>query len=205
MTSTPPAFSTDDESAVRALVSEFANTWNRHDMKAMHELDTGDVEWINITGNYWRGRPPSTKAAIRFIERIFAKTSMTVEETAIRPIAPNVAVAVATMTFGPVITPTGQKVPEIKRRGSFTTVKSEGICLQRERRRPATRQGEHAPARPCARGTATAPTTPHFGISEVSARGRGARSCRPRHPARCPSTTMPPDRHVARALGECIS
>jgi uncharacterized protein (TIGR02246 family) len=56
MTSTPPAFSTDDESAVRALVSEFANTWNRHDMKAMHELDTGDVEWINITGNYWRGK-----------------------------------------------------------------------------------------------------------------------------------------------------
>jgi S-formylglutathione hydrolase FrmB len=41
---TTPAFSADDESAVRALVSEFASTWNRHDMKAMRELDTEDVE-----------------------------------------------------------------------------------------------------------------------------------------------------------------
>lgn len=33
-----------DESAVRAVVSEFASTWNRHDMVRMHELDTEDVE-----------------------------------------------------------------------------------------------------------------------------------------------------------------
>jgi hypothetical protein len=62
MTSTPPAFSADDESAVRALVNEFANTWNRHDMKAMHELDTEDVEWVNVVGNHWRGKAVWMKA-----------------------------------------------------------------------------------------------------------------------------------------------
>src|SRR3982751_7128989 len=56
MTTTPPALVADDESAVRALVSEFANTWNRHDMKAMHELDTEDVEWVNVMGHHWRGK-----------------------------------------------------------------------------------------------------------------------------------------------------
>jgi uncharacterized protein (TIGR02246 family) len=96
-------------------------------MKAMHELDTGDVEGINIMGNYWRGKAAVYKGHDTIHRTIFAKTSMTVEETAVRPIAPNVAVAVATMTFGPVITPTGQKVPVIKTRGSFTTVKSEAI------------------------------------------------------------------------------
>jgi uncharacterized protein (TIGR02246 family) len=45
-----------DESAVRAVVSEFARTWNDHDMVGMHALDTEDVEWINITGNHWRGK-----------------------------------------------------------------------------------------------------------------------------------------------------
>jgi uncharacterized protein (TIGR02246 family) len=45
-----------DESEVRALLSEFASTWNRHDMVGMHELDTEDVEWINVTGNHWRGK-----------------------------------------------------------------------------------------------------------------------------------------------------
>jgi uncharacterized protein (TIGR02246 family) len=127
MTSTPPAFSADDESAVRTIVSEFANTWNRHDMKTMHELDTEDVEWINVAGNYWRGKAAVYKGHDTIHRTIFANTSMSVEQTAIRSVAPNVAVAVATMTFGPVITPTGQKVPEIKTRGSFTTVKREGI------------------------------------------------------------------------------
>ncbi len=49
------ALETDDEAAVRAVVSEFAKMWNRHDMKAMHELNTEDVEWINVAGNHWRG------------------------------------------------------------------------------------------------------------------------------------------------------
>jgi uncharacterized protein (TIGR02246 family) len=45
-----------EESAIRAVVSEFASTWNRHDMAGMHALDTEDVEWINVTGNHWRGK-----------------------------------------------------------------------------------------------------------------------------------------------------
>jgi uncharacterized lipoprotein YajG len=56
MGNTPPALSADDESAVRGIVNEFANTWSRHDMKAMHELDTEDVEWVNVVGHYWRGK-----------------------------------------------------------------------------------------------------------------------------------------------------
>ena len=127
MTSTPPAFSTDDESAVRALVTEFANTWNRHDMKAMHELDTEDVEWINVTGNHWRGKAAVYKGHDTIHQDIFAKTSMSVEAAEIRSIAPNVAVAVATMHFGPSSRPTGQELPALKTRGSFTMVKREGI------------------------------------------------------------------------------
>ena len=55
-TTTAPVFRADDESAVRALVDEFATSWNRHDMTAMHELDTDDVEWINVVGHHWRGK-----------------------------------------------------------------------------------------------------------------------------------------------------
>jgi uncharacterized protein (TIGR02246 family) len=124
---TPPIFSAEDESSVRALVDEFANTWNRHDMKAMHELDTEDVDWINVAGNHWRGKAAVYKGHDTIHRTIFAKTSMRVEQTVIRSIAPNVAVAVATMTFGPVITPTGQELAALKTRGSFTMAKREGI------------------------------------------------------------------------------
>jgi uncharacterized protein (TIGR02246 family) len=126
-TSAPPAFTADDESAVRALVSEFANTWNRHDMKAMHELDTEDVEWVNVVGNHWRGKAAVYKGHDTIHRTIFANTSMSVEQTAIRSIARDVAMAVAMMTFGPVITPSGQKVSAVRTRGSFTMVKRDGI------------------------------------------------------------------------------
>ena len=80
-------------------------------MQAMHELDTEDVEWINVTGNHWRGKPVVYKGHDTIHRTIFAKTDMRVQQTAIRSIAPDVAVAVATLTFGPVITPTGQTMP----------------------------------------------------------------------------------------------
>ena len=127
MTNTPSAFSADDESAVRALVNEFANTWNRHDMKAMHELDTEDVEWINIVGHYWRGKVTVYKGHVAIHKGMAATTSLSVESATIRSIAPTVAVAVATLDFGPSLDPRHSWVVAAKTRGSFTMVKRDGI------------------------------------------------------------------------------
>jgi uncharacterized protein (TIGR02246 family) len=127
MTNTPPAFSADDESAVRALVNEFANTWNQHDMKAMHELDTEDVEWINVVGHDWRGKTNVYKGHVAIHKGMCAMTSMSVESATIRSIAPTVAVAVATMHFEPSLDPRFSWMPAAKTRGSFTMVKRNGI------------------------------------------------------------------------------
>ena len=99
MANPPPVFSAEDESAVRALVNEFANTWNRHDMKAMHELNTEDVEWINVVGHQWRGNPTVAKGHTAIHKGMVAQVSMSVESATVRSITPTVAVAVATMHF----------------------------------------------------------------------------------------------------------
>ena len=112
-----------DESAVRALVLEFAKTWNRHDMKAMHELNTADVEWINVTANHWRGNATVFKGHDIIHRTIVAKVDMSVDQTLVRAVAPNVAIAVATMKFGPTMNPQGQVPPAQRTRGSFTMVK----------------------------------------------------------------------------------
>jgi uncharacterized protein (TIGR02246 family) len=127
VTATPQAFSTDDESAVRGLVNEFANTWNRHDMKAMHELDTDDVEWINVVGHHWRGKTTVTKGHVAIHKGMVAQVSMSVESMDTRSIAPTVAVAVATMHFGPSRDPRHSWVAAAKTRGSFTMVKRDGV------------------------------------------------------------------------------
>ena len=124
---TPLAFSTDDESAVRSLVNEFANTWNRHDMKAMHELDTEDVEWINVVGHYWRGKASVYKGHVAIHKGMVATTSASVESATIRSITPTVAIAVATMHFVPAPDPRYPWLAAAKTRASFTMVQRDGI------------------------------------------------------------------------------
>lgn len=127
MMNTPPAFSAEDESAVRALVNEFANTWNRHGMKAMHELDTDDVEWVTVVGHYWRGKTNVYKGHVAIHKGMCATTTASVESATIRSMAPTVAIAVATMHFGPSLDPHFPWVVAAKTRASFTMVKRDGI------------------------------------------------------------------------------
>jgi len=127
MSNTARAFSADDESAVRALVNGFANSWNQHDMNAMHELDTEDVEWINVVGHHWRGRANVYKGHVAIHKGMSAGTSMSVESATIRSIAPSVAVAVVTMHFGASPDPRYSWMGAAKSRGSFTMVKRNGI------------------------------------------------------------------------------
>ena len=117
------ALSSQDEVAVRGVVAQFAKTWNEHDMKAMHELNTDDVEWINVTANHWRGNASVFKGHSTIHRTVFAKTDMSVNKVLVRSIAPGVALAVATMKFGPVTMPTGEVLAELPTRGTFTMVK----------------------------------------------------------------------------------
>lgn len=126
-----PALSGDDESAVRGLVDGFAGAWNRHDMKAMHDLDTDDVEWVNVVGHYWRGKDTVRKGHTAIHKGMEAKTSVSDESTSIHPIAQDVAVVVATLHFlrmpgDPLYTGNGDPM-DTKTRGSFTMVKRDGI------------------------------------------------------------------------------
>jgi uncharacterized protein (TIGR02246 family) len=113
----PLAAETDSE--VRQVVSEFAATWNRHDMDAMHDLCTADAEWINIVGMHWRGRAAVYKGHDALHKTTFAKTDMTIEDVKPRAIAPGVICAVATMTFGPHVDPTGREIIDLETMGSF--------------------------------------------------------------------------------------
>jgi len=127
-TAPPPTLGVDDATAVRGMVNDFADAWNRHDMKAMHDLDVDDVEWVNVVGQHWRGKDTVRRGHTAIHKGMEAKTSMSVESTSLHPIAPNVAVVVATLHFlrtpaDPLYTGTG----DTKTRGSFTMVKRDGV------------------------------------------------------------------------------
>lgn len=126
LTNPVPAINAADESAVRAVVDAFADSWSRHDMKAMHALDTEDVEWISVVGHYWRGRDTVFKGHTAIHKGMSGKTTAEVKSVTIRSITPNVVIAVATMQFSASTDPHFKWVTAAKTRASFTMVKRDG-------------------------------------------------------------------------------
>jgi uncharacterized protein (TIGR02246 family) len=106
--------SRQDEAAVRAMVAEFVNIWNQPDVKVMHELFTEDALWIIRNGNVWRGK----REVYRFYDMNHSAPPypLSTEKMEVRSLAPQVAVATATMKLW----------PEFYTRDSFVMAKRGG-------------------------------------------------------------------------------
>ena len=46
----------NDKEAVRQVVSGFVHAWNHHDMEAFGKLFAPDADFVNVGGDWWKGR-----------------------------------------------------------------------------------------------------------------------------------------------------
>jgi uncharacterized protein (TIGR02246 family) len=74
------ALSAEREEAVRAVVNRFAEAWNRHDLDAFGALFALDADFVNVTGQLWKGR--------KEIQRRHAYTHGTIPREAVPEAAP---------------------------------------------------------------------------------------------------------------------
>ena len=44
------------EQAVRKVVNQLQDAWDRHDMNAFGALFDSDADFVNVTGTHWHGR-----------------------------------------------------------------------------------------------------------------------------------------------------
>jgi uncharacterized protein (TIGR02246 family) len=86
-----------DEAAARKVIDDFAGAWNRHDAKAMAELHSEDVNFINIFGFWGKSRNGLQVGLARSHAGAFAQSTMKVRTEQIRFLAPNIAVVHGTM------------------------------------------------------------------------------------------------------------
>ena len=121
-----------DDASIRSLVSAFANSWEHHDMDSMHAIDAEDVEWVNVTGNHWRGKTNVRRGHTNLFKTFEdEKVNLKVDQVLVRLIAPSVAIAVTTMRFSGdnekamrMYSALGTVLVEVKKtRGSFVVVK----------------------------------------------------------------------------------
>jgi len=117
---------TQDESAIHQVVAKYVATWNRKDLEGMHAIDADDVEWINVRGNHWTGKSMVLRGHKALLGSALAKTALEILSVKTRRVAPEVALAVATFRFGPLVIPGGQEIPFIKTIASFLLVLSNG-------------------------------------------------------------------------------
>jgi len=118
--------SPQDDVAIRVVVATYVATWNNKDLDGMHAIATDDVEWINVRGNDWRGKPVVYKGHAALLGSALAKTTLETIEMRTRGVVPAVALAVAKFRFGPLIVPGGKEIPSIVTIASFVMVLSNG-------------------------------------------------------------------------------
>ena len=102
----------EDEVLVRAWLDNFASSWAAGDAERMFSMATDDVEWVNIVGMHWRGKAHVVAVHRAYLNTMFRGVPLTLKSVeSIRPIGPDVVVAVVRWSVGQFSPPDGSTVP----------------------------------------------------------------------------------------------
>jgi uncharacterized protein (TIGR02246 family) len=83
--------------APEEIPARFADAWNGRDAAAIAALFEENAEFVNVTGLWWHDREAIRKAHAYGLERIFSGSTLTVSETRVKQLSPEVAVVHARM------------------------------------------------------------------------------------------------------------
>jgi uncharacterized protein (TIGR02246 family) len=82
-----------DEGAIRELQVRQESAWNAHDAHAYAQLFTVDADTVNVLGWWWKSRAELEQKLHVGFSSVFAQSQLHVEETTIRFLTPQVAIA----------------------------------------------------------------------------------------------------------------
>lgn len=126
---TPPT--ADDRAAVQAWLDNCVASWAAGDGARMYRAATDDVEWINIVGMHWRGKPAVVAAHEVYLNTMFRGVPLTLREIeSVRPVGPDVILAVVRWSVGQFSAPDGSVVPAAEDRMSLVFRRTaDGLML----------------------------------------------------------------------------
>ena len=109
-----------DEAAIREVETRQEQAWNTHDARAYARLFAEDADVINVLGWHWKGRAEAEQKLGSAFAFVFARSSLHIDDVAIRPLSDDLALAHVTWTM------TGARSPD----GSGGSVPQHGIQTQ---------------------------------------------------------------------------
>ena len=118
-----------DEQAVRKVVANFGEAWNKHDPNAILALFTDDADWVNVVGSWWRGQAEHRRGTTWAHEHVFKNAIGHLGPVVVRFPTQDTAIAIFTHDVESFVLPDGSRNPGGNHRLSFFLVKREGRWL----------------------------------------------------------------------------
>jgi uncharacterized protein (TIGR02246 family) len=120
---------TQDEEAIRKVLSDFLDAWNKHDAKAFSMVFAEDADFTNVRGMSSHGRREVEKFHAPRFATTFKDTRQKMTETKIRFIRLDVAAVDARWEMTGAKGPEGQDIPLRKGLLNFVMTKEGGTWL----------------------------------------------------------------------------
>jgi uncharacterized protein (TIGR02246 family) len=118
-----------DVQAIRAIESRWEAAWNHHDISAMVALGTPDADWVNLAGEWFKGRGAFAKSLEGLHSGKVKASTWKTEEVQVKFLTPTIAIVHVYFSSSGERNPDGSPMPP--RRGIFTRaeVKRNGRWL----------------------------------------------------------------------------
>jgi uncharacterized protein (TIGR02246 family) len=123
-----------DEEAIKAVLSTYEETWNKHDMTAWGKLFTDDVDYINRFGGMWKGNTANVEEHVALHEALKKQKQKMNWSAAVENISfltADIALVHATWKWPGFVSPSGEELKDFRGIVTGVMVKKDGEWLIR--------------------------------------------------------------------------
>jgi uncharacterized protein (TIGR02246 family) len=124
-----PSNRAQDENGIRQVLASSANAWNRHDAKAFSMVFAEDADFTNVVGMTAHGRAEIERFHAPMFATRFKDTHLTMTDTKIRFLTPDIAAVDAHWEMTGAKGPDGQDIPLRNGLLNFVMTRSNGQWL----------------------------------------------------------------------------
>jgi uncharacterized protein (TIGR02246 family) len=125
---------TMDEEAIRKLLADYVEAWNKHDMAAWGKLFTDDVDYVNRGGGWWKSNRENVEGHELIHNMLVKQKQKMTYKSSVEKITflkPDIAIVHATWEWPGFTVPSGEVVKDFKGIITMVTVKENGVWLIR--------------------------------------------------------------------------
>ena len=113
--------------AIKALMVQTTETFNRHDAKAWARLCASDAQLVTVRGESMKGVVEIEKGLATVFETRARRATLKTLDISVRFIRPDVALAHVTNEMSGLLSPEGQTVPSHRELSIRVLVRDEGV------------------------------------------------------------------------------